>query len=954
MASDVVATDRSGGPPAPDGTRPGRRRGLPPDRLAAAALFGGLRQRGWSVLVLCAFLVLAAACAAGPMFAEVSGNAAFQARRDAVPITARQTDAAVVRLSADVGPSSVDQESVLADLRAIPGLEEPRLTGGSVGAELVAPRFWESAVGAGDRRERGRLFAVDTPASELVAVGTPVGADGLWLPAPVSTALGARPGDPIVVSVEVGTAGKRRQAAATVSGIYAVDADGRLPADPPGSRTWALRRGETPGDTEYKTLPAHLLIGDIATVERLARVVGDQLLWSTEAALAPGATLSEARRTAEGVEALRREYASALPAVDDGPLALRFASGIGRIATAAQGTTDVVRQRTLPVQWAAIVVGLASVLAVALLSARRRERELRHQIAVGMSPVTVGGLWLLEHLLPALLGATLGWLVAWQLVLRFGPPGTLAESLTPAALTAAAGGAAGLVLGAAVCAAAAARRVRPAPPAMPRRALPWGALVVVTALVAAAGLAGTGATAGGARGVDLLVPLLVLAAVGVIAGWLPGRLAGRRRAGGQPPSSAGRAVLWLARRRLGSGGAERRLAVTVVTAGLGMLLFALSASQSTTISADDRVAVAAGAEGVAKLSGSWDLDDAAVPVPTFPPEQEPPEGPVPGVRTPPLPAGNTLVWRTDITTPIDDTPRELMLVDPRGMLDVALWGHGPELAAARAALARLSTAPRDADQPVAAIAVGDPASVGLDTAQVALGYDTVDLTVVARVPAFPGKGTDPMYIAAAEPVFAELGVADPRLRPRSALATGALLMRTYLWSSSGADGVNAVTAPKGVSPERVDTAAQLRQVDTYVATGRARGYQVAVAAYLALLAVLTLCVYAQRTAATRRSADLMLARVGLGRGRVLRARALEFVLLAAVALGAAVAGVAALAPIGGRLLDDQPGLLPRFAFQLPPTALAVTAGVAVVATVLAVALTTVRSPSAEEDAYRDD
>jgi putative ABC transport system permease protein len=152
----------------------------------------------------------------------------------------------------------------------------------------------------------------------------------------------------------------------------------------------------------------------------------------------------------------------------------------------------------------------------------------------------------------------------------------------------------------------------------------------------------------------------------------------------------------------------------------------------------------------------------------------------------------------------------------------------------------------------------------------------------------------------------------------------------------------------------VDTAATLRQGDAYVAAERARGYQVAVAGYLALLAVLTLCVYAQRTAATRRPADLMLARVGLGRARVTRARALEFVLLAAVAFAAAVAGVAALAPIGGRLLDDQPGLLPRFAFPLSPVALAVTAGVAVVATVLAVALTTVRSPSAEEDAYRDD
>jgi putative ABC transport system permease protein len=312
------------------------------------------------------------------------------------------------------------------------------------------------------------------------------------------------------------------------------------------------------------------------------------------------------------------------------------------------------------------------------------------------------------------------------------------------------------------------------------------------------------------------------------------------------------------------------------------------------------------------------------------------------------------VWRTDVTTPLDDGQKDLQIIDPTRFPEVALWGEGADLAAARAAVAALAAEPVNADGTVRAIVVADPASAGVDLIRMSMGDSTEHLAVAARVAVFPGMRGRPMYVVAADAMFAKLGPDDPRLRPRTNQAPNALFANALLWSSAGTAGVQAITAPRGVLPERVTTAAQLRRQPAYVATGRARGYQLAIAGYLALLAMLTLCIYAQRTAVLRGPTDLMLARVGLGRARIRQARALEFVLLAAVAFGAAVAGVAALAPLGGRLLDDQPGLLPRFAFQLSPVGLAVTAGAAVVATALAVALTTVRSASAEEDAYRDD
>ncbi|MFC3737163.1 ABC transporter permease family protein [Paractinoplanes deccanensis] len=907
------------------------------DRLTGAALLGGVRQRAWSLLITSAFAVLGAAGAAGTMFAEASDNAAFQAGRDAVPATARQTDAAVVRISAPVGRRSADHQAVLDALRRIPHLTDPDLTGESIGAELIAPTFWGSTASFGGKRERGRLFAVTSPAEELQ--GTARGTGGLWIPRPMAEALGAKAGDTITVAITVGTAGRTRSATVPVNGVYEVDAGGRLPAGP----AWTLRAGDTPPDTEYQTLPSYLLVGDVATVERLALQLDDEIFWAAEAALVPGVTLAEAQHTANEIEYLRRGYAGGLEFGQDSPRSMRFASGISQITTNARATSAIVEQRIRPVEWAAIGVGLASVLAVALLSARRRDREIRHAVAVGIAPMRVGALWLLEHLLPAAIGVALGWVVAWQLVVRFGPPGVVSSSPLPAGSAAAVAGLAGVVTVAGVGAPALARPVRPAPPVTVRRKLPWTTMLVLVALTAADGLAGAGGPAGG---VDLLVPLLVLVAAGAVAGWLPGLLA-------RLPVSARPGVLWLARRRLGEAGAERRLAVLTMTAGLGMLLFALSAVHSSRVSADDRVAVAAGAEAVATFGASWEIDPTAVLVPPEPePPQPPPQGPVPGVHTPPMPPGSTVVWRTDVETPFDSSQKDLLVVDPARFREVAAWGSGPDLAAARAALATLASKPADESGHPRAIAVGDPATDQIDSVRINLGFAVADLTIAARVPAFPGMQGRPMYVVANDPLLGGLGVDDPRLKPRTR-QPNSLFTQVFLYATS-AEHIQRVTAPVNAQPARIDGAPALRKEAVYVATARARGYQVAVAGYLALLAVLTLCVYAQRTATIRRPADLMLARVGLGAGRVSRARAVEFALLTLVALGAAVAGVAGLAALGGRLLDDQPGLLPRFAFQIPPAAVLITVGAAVVACVLAVLVSGGRSARAEEDAYRDD
>ncbi|GID27664.1 hypothetical protein [Paractinoplanes brasiliensis] len=269
--------------------------------MLVRAAFGALFRGGlWSVLVVLAFVVAGTACAAPGMFAEAARNAAFQAARDAVPATARQDDAALVRVTGSRSPRSAGQQRLLTELRTIPHLSEPRLDGGSAGRELSWSKPWSSTVTAGSRQAKARLYAVTDPAAELVVTDASGPPGGVWLPQP----LGFRAGETVTIAV----ADKR--ATATVTGLYAVGPDGRRPADLPGSLLWALRDRDLPFDSRTTSVKAHLIIGDVPTTERLAVQVHDQILWAAESTLDPDATLTEARETGRGVAELRRRVAA--------------------------------------------------------------------------------------------------------------------------------------------------------------------------------------------------------------------------------------------------------------------------------------------------------------------------------------------------------------------------------------------------------------------------------------------------------------------------------------------------------------------------------------------------------------------------------------------------------------------------------------------------------------------
>jgi putative ABC transport system permease protein len=116
--------------------------------------------------------------------------------------------------------------------------------------------------------------------------------------------------------------------------------------------------------------------------------------------------------------------------------------------------------------------------------------------------------------------------------------------------------------------------------------------------------------------------------------------------------------------------------------------------------------------------------------------------------------------------------------------------------------------------------------------------------------------------------------------------------------------------------------------------------------------VVALCVFSERTASADRPADLMLARVGVGRRRVVLARATELAVLVLTALAGATVGLAGLAPLAARLLDEDPTLVPELRFTVPPAAVLTPLAVALLAAAAATALALLRTRTREEEAYR--
>lgn len=946
-------------------------------------LWGRALRRAWSggtsgVLQVVVLAVLALTAAAGPLFAEAADNASLARTLDAVPVTAAARDAPMVRLNGGSAPTSVRQRTLLDQLDDVEGAGPPAVLAFSVAQELVPRSVQAPVVVAGDREARARLAAVDDPASALdvvAQVDEPVDG-GVWLSEEVATALAVAPGDRVELALDT-LEGRGDTAPVTLAGTYRAD-DERRPLDPPGRELWFGRRAGLPQDTSFTTLPAHLVVTDLASAERYAERVGDVLFWTAEVRLdPPRPTLADARRTAADVELLRRTAVDPREVdIDDGPLRLGVASGVEDLVGDAEALAEDVRASTRTVANGGVLVGLAAVLVAVGLTLRLRAGELRAMAGVGLAPAAVAAVGVVEVLLPAVVGGVVGGSAAWGLVVAVGPPGDVTSAaLVPTVRAVVVALLAALALVALATVVAAALAGRATRPGARTRRVPWRAVLVVLAASAVAGIATRPLGASSLGALDLLVPLLVAAATGAVGATLLGRLVTRlarpphhRRRPAADDGALGtrgtrRAAVALALRRAAAPGDERAVVVTVVTAGLAVLLWALTSVVSVRDVVEDRVAAATGATAVAELRGSWELDaDAPFQLTDEEVQDRLIEiGDLPAdLGSPEVPPGQTVVWHAQTSVPGRSGGVDVLLVDADSFGAAASWGatgavaglrdHLPAMAEAEARIgAQMRAGERWDALPV--VVVGDLGLEAGSTASVATDLGgAVLVRVLDVVEAAPGRRSGrPRIIAPADPFLLQHLNNDPRLRPSTRAWTARRdQFRAELWTSGGAADLDRTLTAAGVEPIEVRTVQEARARPVFVAAGLGRTYQLAIGVLLALLAAAALALHADRAAARHRPTDVLLARAGLGRRGTALARDLEVVVLGATSGLLAVVAVLLVSPLADRLLDPGDGELPAARLVVGPTAVLVAVAAVVATTALAAVAARVRARSGSD------
>lgn len=544
------------------------------------------RAPGVVLAVLAATAVLAMAGASGPLFVSSTGSAALSREVD--------KECPESRLPSVVYPRSDEAFGTLGVLQDPAGLRrvDETVSSSMVAAGLPAPGrvlIAPTALTVAGRDATTTLFA-RAGADSHVQVLQRIPGDGLMLSDLGARRLGVRLG---------GTLSVRGQSV-RVTGLYR-DLNG------PGFGTGVPRYWCTWSALLLTTLerrPPPLALTDEATLLRLSRASANEpgtprqdgatVTWYSPIPAA-ASTLTQAR----GFLTHQAQLGPTL-AQRDGTLASSVSLGGDLEEAVARSSREQtgVRGPVLPTSVAGMLVSLLLVAGAGAYWAERRRREAALLTARGVGPWALGAKAVLEMIVPALVGAVLGWLGAQILVRALGPSRLVEPGAT---LSAARMVAAGLVVGLALLGVAAISRQRSAERGRRRhpaaRLLPWELTLFAAALLAYLSIrdgSGISSDSGTISVSPLLVtyPLLALAGGLVVAARLLALVAGqiRRRSGGLPVAA------FLAARRLSAGGLVTLVLGSLIAIPAGVLVYGGVITRSTEATVEAKADVYTGAE----------------------------------------------------------------------------------------------------------------------------------------------------------------------------------------------------------------------------------------------------------------------------------------------------------------------------------------------------------------------
>ena len=607
-----------------------------------------------------------------------------------------------------------------------------------------------------------------------------------------------------------------------------------------------------------------------------------------------GMSVPEAERAGQFLSRLRSKVVRQRTLAPGFPYFTSYLTLLPRQVDRAQLARSALTLTVRPMAVAGALTGLLLVAASASYWIDRRRREIEVLAAHGVGPAAIGAKAVLESSAALLPGAALGWLGARALIATIGPSPILAPGVPLAVVLTLCAALVALVAVAVVTTA----RTRESDVPHHRRGrlgrLPWELAALGGAALAWRLIDATTSTAttdvGSVAHVDprlLIVPMLLVAAgAGLVARLVRWRLA----AAGRDRGSSAPAV-FLAGRRIAAapGAAALLIAVTAVPVALSTYGATVTGSTQRTLRAEARTIV--GSDVVFQLTET-------VEVPTQ------------------LAEDATIVLRYNAAN-LGTKQVDVLGVDPAGWADVAESGVAP------------------LDSLAAELFAGQP------TVAVASGTEPGTAELVLSKGFLSGEQRVPVRIAATTDALpAEHGGYSVVVMHRDVLAELTSSARPELWMEGDEETAIRAVVDAQLPVARYVQASTVHADGVYEPVTYTFQFLTALAVLTGAIAALGLVLHLEARSRVRRSAYVMLLRMGLRPRTHLRALLAELSLL----LGSGVVVGLSLATLSVWLTRDRYDL----AGTVPPATLLVIPWATLVGVVAAVAVVAVLAAAAAQ------